>query len=190
MNGGDLMEFLPGTVQEISQNNKNNPTKQISSVLEVTGGLTLAQLRNLTGLEGSTVQNWIRRGWVANPKDKLYKERQLMRIILINCLRGALPLDMIPRLMSYINGEVEDESDDIITDMELYSIFCRIVFACDDKKCFDEDFISSLVKRETENYTEPVKGAKERLEKALNIMTLAYLSSRIKDSANKLLGEL
>lgn len=184
------MEFFPGTTQPVSSEDKAVPTRYIRAVLSVTGGLTFSQLKNFTGLEGSTVQNWIRRGWVANPKGKVYGERQLIRIILINCLRGALMLEQIPKLMQYVNGEVEDESDDIITDMELYGHFCRIVFICDDKKSFDEALIAELAKEETKNYNEPIPGARERLEKALNIMAMAYLSGSIKEAASKKLSEL
>ena len=60
------MQNLPGTVL---------PTEDITQgfgvlhpSIRATNGLTLAQVCTITGLEQSTIQNWIKRGWVAIPK--------------------------------------------------------------------------------------------------------------------------
>ena len=41
----------------------------------VTGGLMLSQVVEMTGLGSSTIQNWIKRGWIMSPVDKKYSER-------------------------------------------------------------------------------------------------------------------
>ena len=105
----------------------------ISPVLEATGGLTLSQLSKLTGLEGTTIQNWIKRGWVSATRGKKYSEKQVLRILIINMLRRAMKLEDIAALMRYVNGDVEDTSDDIIADILLYNILCRIIFTAEDK---------------------------------------------------------
>ena len=150
----------------------------------------LGQLKNLTGLESSTVQNWVKRGWIARTPDKLYRERQVMRIILINCLRGALQLEQIPLIMQYINGSVEDESDDIITDAALYDCFCRIIWKCTEQESFGEKCIRQVIAEELENYSPPCPDAAKRLSLALAAMTNAYLSARLKECAFGLVAQM
>ena len=116
------MRIIPGTTLKYSEQIRNNAFSAISPVLEATGGLTLSQLSKLTGIEGSTIQNWIKRGWVSSTIGKKYRQRQIIRIILINMLRGVMKLEDIARLMKYVNGDVEDSSDDIIDDVILYNI--------------------------------------------------------------------
>ena len=125
----------------------------ISPILEATGGLTLSQLSKLTGLEGTTIQNWIKRGWVSPTRGgKKYSQQQVLRILLINMLRGAMKLEDIANLMVYINGDVEDTSDDIISDELLYNILCKIIFNAEDKGAFDSDSVKALVAEEVEEY--------------------------------------
>ena len=121
-----MNRIIPGTTLKFSEQARVSAFSVISPVLEATGGLTLSQLSKLTGLEGTTIQNWIKRGWVSATKSKKYSEKQVLRILLINMLRGAMKLDDIAGLMKYINGDVEDTSDDIIDDILLYNILCRI----------------------------------------------------------------
>ena len=109
-----MKRLVPGTTIKFTEQARNAAFSLISPILEATGGLTLSQLSKLTGLEGSTIQNWIKRGWVSSTRGKKYSEQQVLRILLINMLRGAMKLESIVRLMAYINGDVEDTSDDII----------------------------------------------------------------------------
>ena len=122
-----MKRLIPGTTMKYTPQARNAAFSLISPVLEATGGLTLSQLSKLSGLEGSTIQNWIKRGWVSSTKGKKYSEQQVLRILLINMLRGAMKLESIVNLMAYINGDVEDTSDDIIDEITLYNILCRII---------------------------------------------------------------
>lgn len=63
------------------------------------------------------------------PVKKKYNRRQLSRIIIINMLKSALPMESICRLLSYVNGQLDDESDDIIDDSVMYLIFLRLAAA-------------------------------------------------------------
>ena len=108
-----MLEKIPGTVLSFNSSAAENSYSLISPLLTVTKGLTLAQVTALTGLEPSTIQNWVKRGWVKNPEGKRYGEEQVVRIILINMMRGSMQLEQIAFLMSYINGSVDDRADDI-----------------------------------------------------------------------------
>ena len=123
------MKTLPGTVL---------PTEDIRLGFEVlhpsiraTNGLTLAQVCTITGLEQSTIQNWIKRGWVAHPENKRYGEYQLARIMIINMLRSSMQLDNIAYLLRYVNGEADNRGDDIIPDSVLYTHLCVIADTCE-----------------------------------------------------------
>ena len=71
----------------------------IRPAFAVTGGLMLSQVVEMTGLGGSTIQNWIKRGWIMSPVDKKYSERQVARILIIDLLRKSMKLENILRLM-------------------------------------------------------------------------------------------
>lgn len=131
-----MNRIIPGTTLKFTETAREAAFSVISPVLEATGGLTLSQLSKLTGLEGTTIQNWIKRGWVSSTKGKKYSEKQVLRILLINMLRNVMKLDDIANLMSYVNGDVEDTSDDIIADIHLYNMLCRIIFTAEDEGAF------------------------------------------------------
>ncbi|MBQ5336103.1 MAG: DUF1836 domain-containing protein [Oscillospiraceae bacterium] len=175
-----MIKTIPGTTLQYSEKVKTEAFSLISPILSATGGLTLSQLSKLTGLGGSTIQNWIKRGWVVNIPGKKYYEVQVIRILLINMLRGTMQLENIAVLMNYINGKVEDTSDDIIPDIDLYNIFCTIICELDEKKIFESEPIRATIKEVIKHNDNYVKEQEEILENTLFIMTLAYQSSLIK----------
>ena len=95
-----MLRTVPGTVLPWTDGLQQNAFAVLSPVLAVTKGLTLSQLRELTGLEGSTIQNWVKRGWVERPTGKRYGEQQIVRIVIINMLRNSMQLDKIIALIS------------------------------------------------------------------------------------------
>ncbi|MCI8332181.1 MAG: DUF1836 domain-containing protein [Clostridiales bacterium] len=167
---------LPGTTLAYPKGEEDVFTV-IEPVLTATGGLTLRQVCDLTGLPASTIQNWVKRGWVASTVGKRYGERQLMRILLINMMKDAMPLERIVTLMAYINGSVEDEGDDIIPDRLLYSMLCRILRETLETGSFDEAAIQKRTRLTADGYPCASAAAKEKLIKTLLIMTWASLGS-------------
>ena len=93
------MRIIPGTTLKYSEQMRNEAFSAVSPVLEATGGLTLSQISKLTGIEGSTIQNWIKRGWVSATTGKKYRQRQVIRIILINMFRGVMKLEDIAAIL-------------------------------------------------------------------------------------------
>lgn len=179
-----MQRLIPATTIKFSEEARNSAFSVISPILEATGGLTLSQLSKLTGLEGSTIQNWIKRGWIASTKGKKYSEKQVIRILLINMLRGSMKLENIAQLMVYINGDVEDTSDDIIADITLYNILCRIIFTAEDEGAFTTESVQELISREiTANSSEITDAVK--LRKAMYVMVMAYRSACLKIEADK-----
>ena len=72
-----MNRMIPGTSIGYSEIGRNAAFSLVSPILEATGGITLSQLSKLTVMEGSTIQNWIKRGWVSSPKSKKYSENRL-----------------------------------------------------------------------------------------------------------------
>ncbi len=171
---------IPGTTLRYNEQAKLAAYSVVSPVIEATGGLTLSQLSKLTGLEGSTIQNWIKRGWVSTTVGKKYSDKQVIRILLINMLRGVMRLEDIAKLMQYVNGDVEDVSDDIITDENLYNILCKIIFKAEIKGAFEPDLLKRLIDAEISESNEKVKLNSAKLKSAIFIMLLAYRSAYLK----------
>lgn len=188
-----MIRMVPGTTIKFTEQARDAAFDIISPVLEATGGLTLSQLSKVTGLEGSTIQNWIKRGWVSSTGGKKYSEKQVIRILLINMLRGAMRLENIAKLMTYINGDVEDTSDDIIADIVLYNILCRIIFTAEDRGAFETDSIKLLIDDEIRDCAEEIRD-EVKLRKAMYAMVMAYRSVCLKNETesamNVILAEM
>lgn len=181
------MNQLPGTTIETGKLSEGESRKIFDTVFAC-GGLVLSQVCNMTGLEAHTVQNWVKRRYVSNPKGRMYNIDQFSRLVIINMLKQSLPLDSIEKLLSYINGHLDDNRDDMITDSELYHLFVSILIRFDGNSDMKE--VQSIANEVTQNYTEPVPGARKRLCKVLGIMAYSYYSSELRKKAEFLMSEL
>ena len=177
-----VTQYIPGTGIPLSE--QGGMFEKFIPLIRATNGLTLSQVCAITGLEPSTIQNWVKRGFVANPVNKKYYERQLARILLISALRDAMKIDSIGELMALVNGSANDESDDIISEDRMYDYFCAAVAKTDNAVPAIEE-IPALVAKTIEDYREPVKGAKQRLSDALCVMVCAFGSARYKQEAEQ-----
>ena len=104
---------LPGTMLSVDAD-RPQAAEEVFSSLFLAGGLVLSQVTQVTGLEPYIIQNWVRRGFLAPPKQRKYTRRQLSRILMINALKSTLSIEQICKLLSYINGALDDEGDDTI----------------------------------------------------------------------------
>ena len=152
------------------------------------GGITLSQVAAVTGLEPYTIQNWVKRGFLPPPEQKKYTLEQLCRILNINMLKGVLPMERICGLMVYINGHLDDASDDIIDDSMLYFMFIRLV--THHRMMKDPAGRDACIAREMEAYTEPVPGARERVEKVLRVMLTAWSAAQLRSITEGMMEEL
>ena len=178
---------IPGTVLQIPREDAER-VEDIFSSMFLAGGMVLSQVSGVTGLEPYTVQNWVKRGFLAPPEHKRYTLRQLCRIININMLKGVLPMERICGMLSYINGQLDNESDDIIDDSRLYFMFTAL--AAKVRELDNEEQREKRLKQVMENYTEPVEGARVRVEKVLRIMLTAYVAARMRQAAENMLDEI
>ena len=151
----------------------------------------LSQIREISGIDGSTLQNWTKRGWVANSKLKRYDIDQVAHILIINMLRDCMQLDRITFVIRYINGRVDDHADDIISDSLLYDYICRILDRLlDDDTTHDVNSLRTCISDVTSDYEEKVSGARRRLDQALEIIIAAYYAALIKRYSDQLVDAL
>ena len=119
--------FIPGTKLLRSEIGGVTGLEFLAKIFFISDGVMLTQIRDISGIDGSTLQNWTKRGWVANSKLKKYDINQVAHILIINMLRSCMQLDKIASLIQYINGDIDDRSDDIIADSVLYDYICKIL---------------------------------------------------------------
>ena len=152
------------------------------------GGITLSQVANIAGLEAYAIQNWVKRGFLTNPVQKRYTLRQLCRILNINMLKSALPMEEICGLLQYINGNLSDESDDLIDDTTLYFLFVRL--ASYHRQMQNDQGRDGYLQELLSQYPEPVPGARARVEQVLKVMLTAWAASQLRQQAEKMVEEL
>ena len=181
------MWTIPGSVLQIRREEADFVPQQLEALF-FGGGITLSQVTGITGLEAYTVQNWVKRGFLTSPVGKRYTLRQLCRILNINMLRGSMPIDRICRLLAYVNGQLDDESDDMIDDSQLYFMFVKLAVRM--KELYDPEKANVILEEYLADYEEPVPGARERVRKVLRIMLIAWLAARMMQETDKMLNEL
>ena len=178
---------IPGTVLMCPREDATKIDQRFEAMF-LGGGIVLSQVVGVPGLESYTVQNWVKRGFLSPPERKRYTQRQLCRIININMLKSVLPMERICGLLTYINGHLDDESDDMIDDSQLYFMFVRL--ASRTGSANDPMELELAIEKELADYSEPIPGAKERVAKVLKIMLIAWASAQLREKAEALLGEI
>ena len=89
-----------------------------------------------------------------------------------------------------LKGEVGNEADDIISDSVLYDYICKILQYMMKKESCPLSSIRDYVAKITSDYVEPMEGARERLNRALEVIVVTYYATLIKQHATNLLEEL
>lgn len=180
---------LPGTVLSVDAD-RPQAAEEVFSSLFSAGGLVLSQVTQVTGLEPYIIQNWVRRGFLAPPKQRKYTRRQLSRILMINALKSTLSIEQICKLLSYINGALDDEGDDTIDDTELYGAFVLVAGSVQKHGLTSESEMNRLIADGLKDYKESIPGAKERIEQALRIMITAWRAAQLQTKAQSMMNAL
>ena len=171
---------IPGTVLPAETSEVSQTQAQFEAMF-LGGGMVLSQVASVTGLEPYTIQNWVKRGFLPKPVGKKYTLRQLCRIININMLKDALKMEEICGLMSYLNGQLDDERDDLIDDSQLYFLFLQL--ASLHRQMNNPEGRDACIQEALSNYQEPAPGAKQRVEKVLKVMLTAWAAALLRQQA-------
>ena len=178
--------ILPGTVLRANAEDADH-VESLFQPMFLAGGMVLSQVSSITGLEPYIIQNWVKRGFLTPPQCKRYTLRQLCRILNINMLKGVLPMERVCAMLGYINGQLDDDSDDTIDDSRLYFMFVRL--AAHAKQIDQNQAWQEAIDRVLQDYDEPIPGARDRIAQVLRIMLIAYIAARMKEQAERLLTE-
>ena len=179
--------IIPGTTLTGERENADRTDGLFQSMF-LAGGLTLSQVASVTGLEPYTIQNWVKRGFLPPPQGKRYNMEQVCRLINMNILKGNMPLEQILHLMSYLNGSLADESDDLVDDTMLFFLFVKLAARAryiGGSKAWDDALVEI-----TADYQEPVPGAREKLIRVLKIMLTVWCANMLKQQAENMIAQL
>ena len=179
--------IIPGTTLTGQRENADR-IDGLMQTMFLAGGLTLSQVSSISGLEPYTIQNWVKRGFLSPPKNKRYDMEQLCRILNINILKGTMALEQIVHLMTYLNGDLADEGDDLVDDTRLFAYFVRLAARAryiGGTKAWDD-----ALEEITTGYQEPVPGAREKLINVLRIMLTVWVANRLRTSAEEMIAQL
>jgi len=163
---------------------------KIEILLEATGGLTLSQVCAVTGLEGSTIQNWVKRGWVEHPVGKKYEEVHIARILIINALKECIKLENIVMLMNYVNGRARDNSEAIIRESTLYNYLCEALKQSGQSDDHSKSGVESVINNVISNYSDPNPDSRIRIRKALTLMIFACVCTDVKRRVDAMMGQI
>jgi len=162
---------------------------KIEMLLAATGGLSLSQVCAVTGLEGSTIQNWVKRGWVAHPYGKKYEEIHIARILIINALKECIKLEHIALLMNYVNGTAKDGSAMIIKEGELFKYLGSAL-----QRMGQEDQsrggVEAVVDKVIKDYKGPKPDSRLKIRKALTLMIYACVCTDVKRRTEAMMGQI
>lgn len=179
--------MIPGTTLEGTREEASRVSEKFQALF-LAGGLTLSQVASISGLEPYTVQNWVKRGFLPPPQGKRYSMEQLCRLLNMNILRGNMLLEQVTYLMSYLNGDLADESDDLVDDTMLYFLFVRLAAKAGDlggSQSWDE-----ALDQVVQEYSERAPGAREKLRKVLKIMLTIWFANQLRVQGEKMISEL
>jgi len=186
----DARENLLPTTATTNVDHGEKGFSKIKMLLEATGGLSLSQVCAVTGLENSTIQNWVKRGWVAHPKGKKYEEIHIARILIINALKECIKLEHISLLMSYVNGSAEDTGKAIIKESELYSFLRDALDKMGQADDLSRGGVEAVVDDVIKDYSGPKADSRVRIRKALSLMIYACVCTDVKRRTEAMMGQI
>ncbi len=188
MMSAESNRYIPGTILDMEKMGNVSGLGFIDNVFYITDKIMLTQIREITGIDGTTLQNWLKRGWVGTPDKKSYTREHLARILLINMMRDTMQLSRIIFTLEYINGKADDEK--IVLESVLYDYVCRILRELTVSSVDGLSRLDSIIDTVLAGYEEPVTGARKRLCNGIKIVAITYYSSMIKAEAESIIDSL
>lgn len=180
----DLPFYLPGTTVEIRT---GVGAREFLGMAFATGGLVLSQVAQLTGLTMHTIQNWVKRKFVASPVQKKYDINSFCTIAIINMLKDVFQIEKIVNMLENLKNIYGENAPKLV-----YTSFAEMLFQMPESavNAIEEATkIEELTIRFAAKSIENNSEAQKKLQKILKIMLLAQFSSNIKKEAEILLEE-
>ena len=174
---------LPGTTIEAETKSPERALGIFTPLFEA-GGLVLSQVSSLTGMPPYQVQNWVKRGFVAPPKQKRYSLEQFSRIAIINMLKDSMQIEKIVALIHYLNSRPQ-EGGEAVDDSELYSLFTEISSRVVTDGGYDEDALERELKALRVN-----SKIAPRLQNVLRVMVVAFAIARLRQHVEQRMKDI
>lgn len=183
---------VPGTIVYKKDMEGSTGLDFLNKIFFLKDGILLTQVRTIAGVDGSTLQNWVKRGWIPNTTNKLYSMDMFARIVIINMLRDTMQLSKISFLLSYINGEVGNKVDDIIPESKLYDYICRITDTVLSEESYNNERLRAHIEGcvDEADLNPNISDAKERLVSALEVIITARYAALVKAHSDELYEKL
>lgn len=182
------LKKIPGTILEKEKMDNATGTEFLDKVFYITNGIMLGQIREISGIDGTTLQNWVKRGWVGNPTKKTYDKEQLARILIINMMRDTMQLSRVIFLLNYINGE--NECDRIVTESQLYDYICKTLERIASPTSAGLNELECAINEVLAEYEEKTAGARRRLATGIRVIVITYYAALLKNVADDTLDLL
>jgi len=187
--GESKEKLLPGTATAYVERGEKGFSK-IEMLLEATGGLSLSQVCAVTGLEGTTIQNWVKRGWVTHPLGKKYEEVHIARILIINALKECIKLEHIALLMDFVNGPDGGNGAVAIKESELYNFLCDALEQMGQASDSSRGGVENVVEVVIKGYDGPNADSRVRVRKALTLMIFACVCTDVKRRTEAMMDQI
>lgn len=188
MRGAEQNRNIPGTILNMEKMDGATGMDFLNKVFFISDYIMLAQIREITGIDGTTLQNWLKRGWVGTPNKKSYTKEHLARILIVNMMRDTMQLSRIIFTLEYINGK--EREDKIIDESLLYDYICKTLVKLSETKNTGLGELDEIIDSVLKDYEEPVTGAYKRLKTGIRVITITYYSAMIKADAEAILDDL
>ena len=182
------LKNIPGTILEKEKMDNATGLNFLNKVFYITNGIMLGQIREISGIDGTTLQNWVKRGWVGNPTKKTYDKEQLARILIINMMRDTMQLSRVIFLLTYVNGE--DERDRIVTESQFYDYICQTLERVASPDSAGLNDLEPMIENVLADYEEVSAGARRRLAEGIRIVVITYYAALVKSVADDTLDAL
>jgi len=186
---GSKGSFLSGASSDGAPQEKE--FAKIGALLDTMGSITLSQVCTVTGLEATTIQNWVKRGWVAHPLGKKYEERHIARILILNALKECFKLEQIASLMNYVNNcEKGSFSELYIKESILYTYLRQALKMLGQTDDLSRSGVESIVDKVIVLYESPNIDAHMRIRKALTVMIYACVCTDVKRGTELMMQQI
>ena len=183
-----MTSTFPGTTVEVSKLQKGS-SKILFDGIFATGGITLSQVSVMTGLEPYLIQNWVKRGFVASPKKRVYSREQFARVVIINMLRETLQIERVCKLIKIVGGALDDPDDDLIGDDELYHKYVDML-ASSQFDMTDKETVRRAAEDALVDFEDSLPDKRKQLVRILQVMLYAHVASELRRSAEEMLAAL
>ena len=183
-----MQKTFPGTTIEVTQLEKGSSQRLFDGIFAA-GGITLSQVSVMTGLEPYMIQNWVKRGFLTSPVKRMYSKEQFSRIVIINMLRETLHIERICELIQVIAGVLDDDSDDLISDDELYHRYVDMLSSINGEK-MDRESVALAAEKAVDDFVERQPNSKKQLANILEVMLYAYAAAKLRKTADEIFSTL